>query len=154
MNITYRRAVKTDFDSINALFMEMLRAIYHKDDVNGYEPGSLDYYFSGGESWICLAETEDAVVGFLAIEVHREEFDYLYYDDFSVSASLRSRGIGAELMQKAEDYARSLGIEKICLHVEKENQRAFRFYEKHGFAPVRDDGTRLLLGKELQDRPC
>ena len=149
MNITYRRAVKEDFESINALFMEMLRTIYGKQDVDGYKQEDMEYYFDGGESWVCVAEAEGAVVGFLAIEVHHEEFDYLYYDDFSVSAAYRSKGIGAELLQRAEDYAKALGIEKTCLHVEKENTRAFRFYEKHGFAPLRDDGTRLLLGKQL-----
>ena len=149
MNITYRRAVKTDFDSINALFMEMLRTIYDRQDVDGYKQEDMEYYFDGGESWVCVAEAEGSVVGFLAIEVHHEDFDYLYYDDFSVSAAYRSKGIGAALLQRAEDYAKALGIEKTCLHVEKENTRAFRFYEKHGFAPLRDDGTRLLLGKQL-----
>lgn len=149
MNIQYRKAVKEDFDAINALFCEMLCTIYNKESAEGYKTGDLDYYFAGGEDFICVAETEGRIVGFLSVEVHREEFDYLYYDDFSVSREYRSNGIGAELVQRAEDYAKALGIEKICLHVEKENTRAFRFYEKHGFAPVRDDGTRLLLGKQL-----
>ena len=149
MNITYRRAVKEDFERINALFMEMLRAIYHTDDVQGHQQSDMDYYFAGGEDWVCVAEDEGNIIGFLAIEVHREEFDYLYYDDFSVSSAYRSKGIGAEMMQRAEDYAAKLNIGRIALHVEKQNEGARRFYERHGFAVVRDDDTRLLLGKEL-----
>ena len=149
MDICFRKATKEDFDSINALFIEMLRTIYKKDDVNGHEPGDLDYYFTGGENWICVAESGADIVGFLAIETHREDIEYLYYDDFSVSSAYRSHGIGAQLMQRAESYAKDIGIDKICLHVEKENEGARRFYEKHGFAPLRDDGTRLLLGKQL-----
>ena len=149
MNIRYRKAKKEDFSGINALFIEMLCTIYNKDTADGYDPTDMDYYFTGGENWICVAEDGDKLVGFLSIETHREAFDYLYYDDFSVSAAYRSQGIGAQLLHRAEDYAKSLGIEKICLHVEKENARARRFYEKHGFAPVRDDGSRLLLGKQL-----
>lgn len=147
MEIRFRKAVKEDFDAVNALFREMLCTIYHKESAEGYKPGDLDDYFSGGESWICLAEADGKIAGFLSIEVHREEKEYLYYDDFSVSAAYRGQGIGQQLMDRAEDYARSLGISAIVLHVEKSNASAKRFYEKRGFAFLRDDGDRLCLLK-------
>lgn len=147
MEICYRKAVREDFSAINALFVEMLCTIYHKDQAEGYHEADMEYYFSGGEDWICVAEAEGKIVGFLSIEVHREEQEYLYYDDFSVSAACRGQGIGGQLMDRAEEYANSLGLSAVVLHVEKSNESARRFYEKRGFSVLRDDGDRLCLLK-------
>ena len=147
MEILYRKAVKEDFDAINALFREMLCTIYHKDEAEGYREDDMAYYFTGGENWICVAEADEKIVGFLSIEVHREGQNYLYYDDFSVSKAFRSCGIGGELMKRAEEYAESIGFSAVVLHVEKNNAAAKKFYEKRGFALLRDDGDRLCLLK-------
>ena len=150
MNICLRKAVKEDFDRINELFIEMLRTIYGKEDMQGYKDGDLDYYFSGGEDWICVAEIDGKVEAFLSIEVHREEQNYLYYDDFNVSQTFRGQGIGSALMEKAEEFCRTLGFSAIVLHVEETNTRARTLYEKKGFTLLRNDGTRLCLIKHLK----
>ena len=43
-----RKAVKEDKEKIEDLFIQMLRSIYHKEDVTGYEEGYLD--LCGGRS--------------------------------------------------------------------------------------------------------
>lgn len=149
MNICLRKAVKEDFGRINELFVEMLCTIYSKEDMQGYKDGDLDYYFSGGEDWICVAEIDGKVEAFLSIEVHREEQNYLYYDDFNVSQTFRGQGIGSALMEKAEEFCRTLGFSAIVLHVEETNTRARKLYEKKGFTLLRNDGTRLCLIKHL-----
>jgi len=151
MQYTLRKATAADEKRINELFVEMLRTIYKKDDVDGYKEGDLDYYFAGKEDYICLAEVEGKTVGFLSIEVHRgeEPGDYLYYDDFSVTAEYRNLGIGTALSAEGERYAKSLGIDTIALHVEKENHAARRFYDRLGYTVFRDDGTRFCLIKHL-----
>ena len=149
MEYCLRRAVAADFYAINRLFVEMLKSIYEKDDVQGYADGDLDYYFSGGEDWICVAESDGGVIGFLAIEVHREQQDYIYYDDFCVTESQRGNGVGAALMHEAERYCKSLGFDTVALHVEKHNALARRFYGNRGFTTIRDDGARLCLVKHI-----
>jgi len=143
-----RTAVPADAEKIDALFKEMLQTIYHTDDVKGYEAGHLESFWNGGENRIYVAE-DDEVRAFLSIEVYREPQAYLYLDDFSVAAAYRGSGIGTKLMQKAEAYAREIGIPAIVLHVEKSNESAFRFYERLGYTIFRDDGNRYLLSKEL-----
>ena len=143
-----RTAVPADAEKIDALFKEMLQTIYHTDDVKGYEAGYLEPFWNGGENRIYVAE-DDEVRAFLSIEVYREPQAYLYLDDFSVTAAYRGSGIGTKLMQTAEAYAREIGIPAIVLHVEKNNESAFRFYERLGYAIFRDDGNRYLLSKEL-----
>ena len=149
MGICFRKAVKEDCNRINDLFMEMLRNIYGKEDVKSYQDGELDYYFAGKEDWICVAEIDGRIEGFLSIEVHREAENFLYYDDFSVSKQYRGKGIGSAMLEKAEEYCRSIGFPTIVLHVEETNTNARRFYEKRGFALLRKDGTRLCLVKRL-----
>ena len=149
MNVQYRKAVKEDFTRINELFMEMLRSIYEKEDVEGLKDGDLDYYFAGKEDWICVAEIDGRIEGFLSIEVHREEENFLYYDDFNVNKAYRSQGIGSALMDTAEEYCRSLGFSSIVLHVEETNTKARKLYDNRGFTLLRKDGTRLCLIKHL-----
>ena len=149
MNVQYRKAVKEDFTRINELFMEVLRSIYEKEDVEGLKDGDLDYYFAGKEDWICVAEIDGRIEGFLSIEVHREEENFLYYDDFNVNKAYRSQGIGSALMDKAEEYCRSIGFSSIVLHVEETNTKARKLYDNRGFTLLRKDGTRLCLIKHL-----
>ncbi len=150
MNVHFRKAVKEDFCRINELFMEMLRTIYEKDDVEGLNESDMAYYFAGGENWICVAEIDGKVEGFLSIEAHREEENFLYYDDFNISRAYRSKGIGSAMMEKAEEYCRSLGFSMIVLHVEETNTNARRFYSNRGFTLLRNDGTRMCLVKYLK----
>ena len=149
MKWTLRKAQAGDFEAINALFTEMLRTVSPADHVQGYAPGDLDRFFSGGEDWICVAEIGGKIVGFLSIEVHRGSENFLYYDDFSVTSAYRNQGIGASLTAEAEEFAKSISISTIVLHVEKTNLLAQRFYKRTGFSLYRDETTRLRLIKYL-----
>ena len=71
MGYTIRIAIPEDEQRIRELFIEMLQTIYHTEDVEGYEPGSLDRYWTKGEERILVAEDE-SVVAYLSIEVHHE----------------------------------------------------------------------------------
>lgn len=145
--IKIRIAVPEDEISINELFEEMLRSIYHTQNVEGYEDGYLKQFWNGGENRIFLAE-DDEVVAFLSVQVYREPERYLYLDDFSVTERCRNRGIGTELMHMAEAYAKEIELPAIILHVEKSNAGAFHFYERLGYSIFRDDGSRYLLKKD------
>lgn len=147
MHYRLRKAIATDFDSINRLFKEMLQSIYKTEPAQGYAPGALDYYFSGSEDWICVAETNGTLIGFLAIEVHREGSDFLYYDDCCVSEACRNKGVGSALMDAAEAYGASIGVSTAVLHVEASNKAAQRLYQRHGFTLLREDGSRLCMHK-------
>lgn len=49
---------------------------------------------------------------------------------------LQGRGIGAQLMRRAEALAEGLGAEEIQLGVEWDNDGARRFYERLGYRPA------------------
>lgn len=50
-----------------------------------------------------------------------------------VSSSVRSKGIGAELMKKAEEYLKGEGCELLRVAAMSANERARAFYEKQGY---------------------
>ena len=149
MNFSLRKAIPADLPRLKALFAEMMRAIDPAAPAAGYASEDVAYYFSGGEDWICLAEAAGEVVGFLAIELHREELEYLNLDDFSVTASCRGKGIGTAMMVAAEEYARKCGVGLIVLHVKMTNTGAKRLYENYGFAVLDDDGDRYRMVKDI-----
>ena len=148
MTCSIRKAVQGDEQRICELFIEMLQTIYHTEDVQGYEPGYLDRYWKNGEDIIFVADDDD-VIAYLAVEVHREDVDYIYLDDLSVTEKNRGNGIGTSLIHKAEDYAMELGLENILFHVEKSNTSAFRLYERLGYKIFRDDGNRYLMKRYI-----
>lgn len=149
MSLTYGKAEKKDFRRINELFVEMLQTIYQTDQVKGYAEGALDRFFEGGEEWISIAMDNDRIVAFLSIEVHREEKEFIYLDDFSVTKQYRGKGIGSSMMRIAESYAKEIHIPAICLHVEKSNAAALRLYERLGYQVYEDQGSRYCMIKKV-----
>ena len=147
LEYTVRKAVPSDKARVEALFLEMLQAIYNRKDVDGYKEGDIDRFFAGAGDWIYVAEAEGRVEAFLSIEEHHEPADYIYLDDFSVSTPCRGRGIGMALLKAAEQYARDRGIPQVVLHVEKSNLRARRLYERSGFTDDKDEGGRIRMKK-------
>lgn len=144
-----RRAVREDLPRIQALFADMMRAIDPQNPAEGYAAEDVAYYFSGGEDWICIADAEGQTVGFLAMEVHREERNYIYLDDLSVAPEFRGGGIGTMLLREADRFAQEIGFELIVLHVKITNPRAKKLYGKLGYTVLDDDGDRYRMIKEL-----
>lgn len=150
MDTVFRVATAGDEAAIRQLFVEMLRTIFHTQEVEGYPARYVGLFFTGGEDEILVAEQAGMVVGFLSLESHREgEPPFLYLDDFSVTAACRSQGIGFRLLDMAEEYAAALELGEIHLHVERDNLGARRLYRRRGFGVLAEQGARLLLGKKL-----
>ena len=148
MKFEYRKAELSDSKRIEELFIEMLRTIYNTNDVDGYENGYLDKFFSESEDLIYVAELDKEVVAFLSIEVYKDD-GYVYLDDLSVTEKYRDKGIGTKLISLAEDYSKDIGVSAIVFHVEKTNENAHRLYRKLGYMDNEDQGNRMRMVKEL-----
>lgn len=69
------------------------------------------------------------------------EYDYLDYKchkrgeitELIVSKNVRSKGIGNMLMNKIEEYFKSLGCEYILVDVFAYNDNSIKFYDKNGY---------------------
>ena len=89
-----------------------------------------------------LAIDNDVVVGLImgCLRCY-DEYDYLDYKcpkcgevtELVVSKKVRSSGIGTLLMNKIEEYFKSIGCEYISIEVFAYNKMGINFYEKHGY---------------------
>jgi len=55
-------------------------------------------------------------------------------EDMVVSSVGRSSGIGSKLLERALEFAREKGCQRITLLTDHDNESAHRFYQKHGFS--------------------
>jgi ribosomal protein S18 acetylase RimI-like enzyme len=72
-----------------------------------------------------------------------------YLAKIGVLPEARGEGIGAALLEDFESEAAGRGLCSLCLHVRAENERAVRFYERHGWTRTdqRADGYSLMQKK-------
>jgi len=72
-----------------------------------------------------------------------DEHDYLDYKcpkegeitELIVTSKVRSKGVGQALMNKMEEYFKSVGCEYILVDVFAYNQNGIQFYDKQGYHP-------------------
>jgi GNAT superfamily N-acetyltransferase len=106
----------------------------------------LDRMFGRCATWagrVFVAELERRVVGFVCVwgrvppqEPDEPPADYAYVSDLVVLARWRRGGIGRALLQRAEAYARALGMHAIGIGVMAANREARALYDAHGYRPV------------------
>lgn len=83
-------------------------------------------------TWI--AEDNAELIGFSIVEWPVDVSESAaYIQTLEVHPAFRGRGIGAELLCRAESSARAAGALSIELHVDVENAAAIRLYESHGY---------------------
>jgi ribosomal protein S18 acetylase RimI-like enzyme len=89
-----------------------------------------------------IAVEEDKAIGvIMGIVGKYDEYDYLDYKcpkrgivtELVVSKNIRSSGIGQQLMNKMEEYFKSIGCEYILIDVFGYNDNALKFYYKQGY---------------------
>jgi ribosomal protein S18 acetylase RimI-like enzyme len=72
------------------------------------------------------------VVGF-AIVIYRDWFNIAYLDYIQVKTDHINKGIGHRLIEKCVNWAREKSARIIYTETGKNNERAIKFYQKHGF---------------------
>lgn len=83
-------------------------------------------------TWI--AEEDGRMAGFAIVEWNEEpDGTAAYIQTIEVDPEQRRRGIGRELLRRAEDSARQAGAHLIWLHVHEDNAEAQRLYQAHGY---------------------
>jgi ribosomal protein S18 acetylase RimI-like enzyme len=86
---------------------------------------------------IFVAEADGVVVGYAFCQVIRESDNSrvqntLYIDDLCVDENLRGCHVGSDLLNFVVNYAKENNFYNITLNVWVLNEKALKFYEKHG----------------------
>lgn len=91
-----------------------------------------------------LAIKNNTVIGLIMGIIRKyDELDYLDYKcpkqgeitEFIVSKKIRSNGVGQLLINKMEEYFKSLDCEYIIVDIFAYNDNALKFYNKSGYHP-------------------
>lgn len=130
---------------------DMLHHAYYWRERNpGEEPGPVSRYVKGwgrpgDTALIAVEEAFPVGAGWYRL-FRRDQPGYGFVDEqtpeltIAVVPSRRGRGLGEALLTALCDRAREEGHAAISLSVEWGNEGLMRFYEKHGFELVAEDG--------------
>ncbi|WP_440989184.1 GNAT family N-acetyltransferase [Haloarchaeobius baliensis] len=119
-----------------------------------YEDKLTDEYRESWFAWVdrCVAEDErcvlvepaddddsaDALAGYVFVlpEELAHVWDAAVLNELWVAPANRGTGLADDLVDEAVAFARSqdLPLDRLVLDVDRENERAKAFYERHGFA--------------------
>jgi ribosomal protein S18 acetylase RimI-like enzyme len=151
--ITIRAATGEDADGIARIYQES--AAYHArlDPERYFIPASeatADRYRAGhqhgseaADAITFVAEGQGEVVGFVDARLDRSpdpmhrDLVYCHIIEIAVSTGHQSRGIGARLLQAAEDWGRDAGAEFASLEYLMANASAADFYRRRmGYRPA------------------
>ena len=103
------------------------------------------------ESAVLVAVDEsDAPIGWIQVTriAALAESDVAMIAGLVVGDGHRSGGVGAELLEAAESWAREHGARTMSVRSRTERARAHRFYEAHGYRQVK---LSHVFGKRLSD---
>lgn len=137
-------------EEIKDLLVELQEHI-QSIDIEGYNILTKEYrelYFlkvlneiNKANGKILLYKKDNKIVGFVVGLVNNDaEKTYEFkapkrgrIAELIVSKSIRSKGIGAELLKAMEEYLISIGCKDILLDVFAYNEKAINFYKKNGY---------------------
>lgn len=94
--------------------------------------------------------TTSRASGILSGYFNRAEQGYAFISIFHVRRDARRQGVGRNLMNRAVEYARSLGFSTLRLNVKKNNSNAITFYKHYGFNAIGADDRRYFMEYNLK----
>lgn len=145
--LNYRKIEAADDERIAKIIRENLRRLHLDIPGTAYFDPELDHlsvYYNGDPGkrayFVALDEGGQVTGGvgvaeFDGIE-NCAELQKLYLDD-----SVKGKGYGKELMQLAEDWARSAGYRSLYLETHTNLSAALNLYEKRGFHQIEKPRT-------------
>lgn len=106
---------------------------------------------NNGKCFIAV-ENNKAIGLIMGTIIKYEDYDYLDYKcpksgeitELIVTQKIRSSGVGQALMNKLEDYFKSVGCEYIFVDVFAYNKNGINFYNKQGYHPRMHVGIKKI----------
>ena len=140
-----RLADKNDIKDLQRLYFEL------ENDAVRFQPehfvhGDRDEaffnaIFESGTQDMIVAELDGKIAGFAHVMILEQKKvpclkpeRVVYLQDLDVSEELRSKGIGARLIDACKDYGKEKGADFMRTQVFPENVRGMKFYERAGFS--------------------
>jgi putative acetyltransferase len=131
-DFTLRRYLASDEDAAIDLWRRSWQAAYPDIDFAARIPWWRQRWRDElvGRAVIVIAEHANAMLGFVTVDTASG-----YLDQIVVAPEMRGSGTADALLAEAK----RLSPGGLTLHVNQDNARAIRFYEKHGFVRAGED---------------
>ena len=106
---------------------------------------------NNGKCYLAI-ENDKAIGLIMGTIIKYDEYDYLDYKcpkegeitELIVTSKIRSKGVGQALMNKMEEYFKSVGCEYILVDVFAYNENGIKFYDKQGYHPRMHVGIKKI----------
>lgn len=146
--LLYRSATLADLDAICQLG-DQITAIHHSARPQYFAPTGpaerdrpvWQACLENPDAKVFVAEENATVLGFIDITLINETHPlatplrYARIGSVCVDEANRGRGIGAQLMAEAENWAKAQGVQEVRLTVWDFNETALRLYQEIGYQP-------------------
>jgi ribosomal protein S18 acetylase RimI-like enzyme len=147
--VMIRRAAHPDEDAIARITAE---AYQHYVPRIGREPAPMTTDYAGavraGQAWV--AEDDGQAVGIVVLELHP---DHLLVENIAVRPSAQGRGVGRQLLARAEELARELGYDEVRLYTHESMTENIAYYPRRGYTETHRGGQdgyrRVFFRKQL-----
>ena len=117
---------------------------------------NFSHFIASPATVVLVADRDDFIVGYSLLDLSEPPSTVramlgtgraIEVGKFFLAASEHGQGTGVDLMRSVKRYAQEDGAKWLWLGVSRQNHRANRFYEKHGFHCV---GTRpFAVGRSI-----
>lgn len=138
---TTQPLVRTASPHDMAAVVKLVEQYWSFEEIAGFDAGSVERLlraalFADGRARCWLAERAGEVGGYLlAVLVFSLEHGGMMaeIDEFFVAPAFRRQGVGAALLQTAENVLQASGVRRVQLQLGSENVRAREFYAARGY---------------------
>jgi GNAT superfamily N-acetyltransferase len=146
-----RRATMGDIDAMS----RMLGGLFSSEPDFAADPPKqrrgLEAVLRSGEAAAFVAETDPGIaVGMVTVQLvisTAEGGPSGLLEDLFVEEPYRREGVGAALVGAVEAWCLERGATRVQLLADRDNERAFRFYDAAGYLPTRMVARRRMLGR-------
>lgn len=143
MNVTIRKAVKSDMPQVLELINELADFEKEPHEVEVTVTDLENDGFANSPAFTCFvaeATKSKCIEGIALVYMRYSTWKgkVLHLEDLIVRQSMRGTGLGTKLLDRVILYGNELGVKRIGWEVLDWNEPAIKFYEKKGAKVMRD----------------
>lgn len=149
MNVNLRSADDSDIQILLQMMKEFARMFGYRFEHNKRNISVSDFIKNENLGVLYLIEYNNKSIGYVALTFGYSFGNYgrdAIIDELFVEENHRNKGIGTVTLNLIEEEAKTIGLKKLYLEVEKYNKAAYELYDRMGY----ESTGRFLMAKSLE----